>query len=56
MKLSNKDLTQKIVKLFEEKSTVSGNVYNDVENFFKNNSIVRRHVDAFDIYKKYIRE
>lgn len=60
MQLSNKDITQKIVELFETKSSQNnnayGDAYNSVENIVKNDTVIRRHVDAFDIYKEYLKD
>ena len=59
MQLSNKDISQKIVELFETKSrhnNAHGDTYNSVENIVKNDTVVRRHVDAFDIYKEYLKD
>ena len=56
MQSSNENLTQKIIEVFEEKTSVQGNTYDSVEHIVKNDTIVRRHVDAFDIYKKYLKD
>jgi ubiquinone/menaquinone biosynthesis C-methylase UbiE len=52
MQSLNTDLTKKIVQLFKEKSSEYGNTYDNVEYIIKNDTILKRHIDAFDIYKK----
>lgn len=56
MQLSNENLTQKIIQVLEEKSSVPGNTYDNVEHLLKNDTVIRRHVDAFNIYKKYLKD
>ncbi|MGK7947762.1 MAG: class I SAM-dependent methyltransferase [Xenococcaceae cyanobacterium] len=56
MQLSNKDLTQKILKIFEEKSIAEENIHTSIKRVLKNDTIIKRHIDAFNIYKDYLQD
>lgn len=56
MQLSNQDLTQKIIKVFEEKSITDDNPHSIVGRILNNDTIIKRHIDAFNIYKDYLKE
>lgn len=56
MQLSNRDLTQKIIKIFEEKSTAEENIHTSIERVLKNDTIIKRHIDAFNLYKDYLKD
>ena len=56
MQLSDRDLTQKIIKIFEEKSIANDDSHPSIGRVLNNDTIIQRHIDAFNIYKDYLKD